>query len=582
MTKFLRGLLLAVPFACTDDADPPPGNGQGGTGGGAGVAGSGNQGGSSGKAGGNTGGKATGGAAGSSAGSGRSGSDSGGEGGESATGGTSGSGGSGGKGGSSGAGQGGTAGEGGEGGAGTSGSAGMGGNGGEVAGTPCDVYFDQLHLLPEIESAINTAAAGDVICLEGFWDGSLAIDNAAATATDRIIVCGSDDGESCTGLDWAWGLNAIGGGISFSPESDGFVLSEFILHCQQDCDDAIGLDLGGAGHIRVVHGDVSSFKHGIQCDTLVSQTAPCDDIELLRTGVEDNTIGVYGSLRNSTLQVQTGRIGSHVVYLTSSAPNAPNENIVIESSNLSMSAGIGQPGDKSGIRLSGQNRNIVIRDSVFHSGVTLIECISDGSSLEEYCDGIEVHDNWFEPGCDSGGACPVALNLDSTQHARVYNNLFYRAGTQYLMMTDGDTAASDAWFFNNTLICIDHCATAFTLEGSGHRMFNNLFYYEPGAGGADLITGGSTACNSLGTNGEDFEHNFVYSTDGSPVLPACGANNSMTFDVQPGFVSYLSTNYHIVAASAAAGFGTPDGAPAVDYDGFTRPNPPSAGAYDVQ
>jgi len=584
MTKFLPVLFLAVPFACTDDPDPGNPPAQGGTGGGAGVAGSGNQGGSSGKAGGNsTGGNATGGKAGSSAGAGRSGSDPGGEGGESATGATGGTAASGGNGGG---GQGGTAGtntSGGEGGAGEDGSAGTGGNGGDVNGLPCDLYFDQLHLLGEIESAINAAAAGDVICLNGRWDGSLAIDNAAATATDRIVLCSSDDGESCTTDAVLWGLHGIGGGISFSPESDGFVVADGNLNCSVDCEDAVGIDLGGAGHIRVLRGYSTSFKHGVQCDTLLSQTAPCDDIELLGLDVSNNDNGIYGSLKNSTLRLVTDLADSHVVYLTSSAPNAPNENIVIEDSEIYMS-GSGQPGT-SAIKLSGQNRNVVIRGNSFAGETDVVECISDGSNVEEYCDGIEVQGNWIHLFCSDppgGKVCPIGLTLESTQHARVYNNQFYRTGTQYLVTRDGETPTSDAWFFNNTLICISDCSTAFTLEGSGHRVFNNLFYYEPGAGGADLITGGSTACNTLGTNGENFEHNFVYSTDASPVLPTCGANNSMTLDVQPGFVSYLGANFHIVGASAAAGFGTADGAPAVDYDGFARPNPPSAGAYDVQ
>jgi hypothetical protein len=574
MTKLLRVLILVVPFACTNEPDAGTSAVSGGAGGkgGAGVAGSRNESGSGGKA----GGDAIGGTAGSGAGSGRSGSDPGGEGGESGsgtTGGTSGQNGSAGKGGTGGGGQGGTAGsqdsEAGEGGAGMSGSSGTGGTGGSVEGRPCDVYFDQLHLLPEIEGAINSAAAGDTICLNGSWDGSLAIQNAAATATERIVICASDYGDVCS---WGWWrLNGLGGGISFSPQSDGFVLANFDVFCSADCEEAVGVDLGGAGHIRLASGSTSFFKHGVQCDTAATQTAPCDDIEMLEVDVSSNDVGIYGSLRNSTLHVQTSANLSHHVYLTSNASDAPNENIVIEDSHFSRS--FGEP-DRSGIRLSGQNRNIVIQGNDIR-GMNLIECVPDNSNLDEYCDGLEIHNNWLE------SVGPSFLNLESAQHVRVYNNEFYRVGLQYLAVRNGEAPASDAWFFNNTLISISYGGTAFTLEGTGHRVFNNLFYYESGAGGADLITGGDAACDTLGTGGEDFEHNFVYSTDASPVLPTCGSNNSMTLDVLPGFVSYVSTNYHIVSASAAAGFGTADGAPTVDIEGVARPNPPSAGAYDV-
>jgi hypothetical protein len=538
------------------------------------------------------GGGAGSGVGGDSVNAGRSGRDFGGEGGDggisaaggasgrSATGGTAGSGGKG-----TTAGTGGTeVGDGGDGG--TGGDAGSAGTGGGSDPLLCDQFFDQYHFLSEIEAAINAASAGTVICLAGFWDGSLAIHNPAATALDPIVVCGSYGGGNCEDSSEAT-IDAAGGGISLDAESDGFVIS-VDLHCTSDCESAIGLDLGGASHIRF-SGQVDRFMRGIQCDPLLTE-APCDDIEI-QGRLQQNGVGVYGSFSNAALLAHISDSGygvpaGHHIHLTSGPSSVPNENILIEGNFGQIGSGIPPDSDplgRSGITLAGQNRNVVIRNSHFtvQGNKAVIDCTSDDSVVDEWCDGVEVYNNYFDVTC--GADCPVAVNLESTERARIYNNVFFRNGGPQFVMKNGDIGAADGWFFNNTVFCLGACSTAVTLEGTGHRVFNNLFFYDNqiGVGGAglNLIADGDAACDRLGSSGEHFSNNFVYSVDGDPILPACGTGNSMTFNVLPGFVS--SSNYHIIGGSAVAGFGTDEGAPDVDYDGVVRPSPPSAGAYDV-
>jgi hypothetical protein len=242
------------------------------------------------------------------------------------------------------------------------------------------------------------------------------------------------------------------------------------------------------------------------------------------------------------------------------------------------------------VRLAGQNRNIVFRDNTFSDNCrrAAVDCRSDGSAPDEGCEGVDFYDNRIDN--YNEGACSVVLNLESTQRARIYNKVFISEPsssssvpptTGALVMVDGEMPAADGWFFNNTVVCTGDCVTPLTFDGTGHRVFNNVFYYPAGAGGASLFSGGDAACDQLGTSGEHFEHNFLYSPDASPTLPACGSGNSMTFDVLPGFNSLQSSDFSIRTASAVAGFGTDDGAPELDIAGRVRPSPPSAGAYDV-
>jgi hypothetical protein len=607
MSKLSQALLLVLPFACNealglDPGKPGPSNETGGKGDAGSKTDAGDAGGAgtlAGSAGGGTSGNGAGGrSAGSSAGSSAEGigGSSGGEGGESTGGTTSGRSGGSGRGGTGAtAGIGGSeAGEGG--GGGSSGAAGTGAGPGTFD-MKCDQYFDQYDALEEIEGAINSAAGGTVICIDdgATWDGAIAVSNTTPSDDNRVVVCassipGAGAAAACGGLG-----PRIRGGISFDAASDGFVLAGLDLVCAfPDCQVVAGLDLGGASHIRFEGGTITGFEKGVMCDTMSTAPAPCDDIQINETRIDRNAFGVYGSLTNSTFsftdfsngQGQVPGSYGYDVYLTSGSSNGLNDNIVFEGSHFNGLQGQALPGyplETAMVRLAGRNRDIAFRNSIFRGFCVkaVVDCGADGSALDEGCDGVEFHGNLVNQ-----PSCPVVLRLESAKRVRVYNNDISFSPSAMaptptvLAMSDGETPAADGWFFNNTVQCDTLCTTPLSFDGTGHRVFNNLFYYQNGAAGIDLITGGDGACAQLGTGGERLENNFLYSTDGSPILPACGTGNSTTFDVLPGFVN--SNDTHITSSSAVAGFGTDDGAPETDFDGRIRPSPPSAGAYDVR
>jgi hypothetical protein len=212
----------------------------------------------------------------------------------------------------------------------------------------------------------------------------------------------------------------------------------------------------------------------------------------------------------------------------------------------------------------------------------MIDIGSGGEDPVEYCDGLEISGNTFK------SDCPSDISLEMTQHARIFNNLFVissngRSDNIGIIGTNNhsnEAPMSDVWFFNNTVYCGANCGDnyLFSFVGNDSRFFNNLIYYAPSASG--LLEG----CTSFGgANGPNFDNNFLYAPQSGPRFPNCsaGSGNATVFNRDPGFVAAPSGDFHITASSPAAKFGTAADAPAIDYDGVTRPSTPSAGAFDV-
>jgi hypothetical protein len=554
----LRSTLLLVPIllvaACGDDEEPSGDKAsQGGSGGSGATSGSGGASGSGGR---NMGG---------SSGTGMSGRGGGGTSGTQGGGGTSGVSGSG-----------------------TGGTSGTGGGGGGVVGTACTQFFDASASLDSIESAINSAAAGSVICLErgASWDGSLSIDNGQATASERVIVCASDADDECSAGGGAPNprIGGSGGGITFDAASQGFVIANIDIVCEGNCGNGTGINFADASHIRIEGGRVAGWSQGFACNSFTPQPTPCDDIEVGLPGnlteLTGCTNGFFGWLSNSFIRLNAhdngdGTVYTHQWYLSSGPQNTPSSNVVFENGIYTRSSVENGRSYGTFLNLSGQNRDLVIRNNVFDEpacGTYFVDCSSGGEDPEEFCDGIEIYGNTFK------GDCPVVLNLQSTQRARIFNNLFLASG-QLLVLNDQERAASDGWFFNNTIYCTGNCETAMVLEGNTHRAFNNLFHYQ--SGGGEIVEGGNGACARFGASGVNFNNNFLYAPGGSPRLPTCGSGNSTTFATEPGFADEAGEDFHITSSSAVAGFGTAENAPETDFDGATRPSPPSAGAFDA-
>ncbi len=453
----------------------------------------------------------------------------------------------------------------------------------------CTRSFDGSASIDAVQSAINGAAAGEVICLErgASWDGRLQINNTAPEPDDRVVLCASSGGENCSsGGESNPRVTGPGGGAIFNEDSDGFIIRNIDFVCESNCGDSgiVGVDFAGASHIRIEGGVISGWEQGLVCNSWTT-SAPCDDIEI---GVPDNVTelannanGFYGWLSNSSVRINAHDNGvsalEHHFYLSSGNHETPSTNVVFEHGTYTRSA-VSADGVSLGtfLNISGQNKNLVVRNNVFRepSCLTyLVDIATAGEDPEEYCDGIEIYGNVFESNC------PLNLSLLATQHARVYNNVFIASG-QIMVARDEERPAADNWFYNNTVYWPGAVETGFAFDGDDNRFFNNVIHYASAQ--ASLFAGGGGDCSRFGGASAPYYHNnFLYSSNSNPGFPSCGAKNSTKYDVLPGFADAEGGDFHISGASPIAGFGDGADAPSVDFDGNSRPSPPSAGAFDV-
>ncbi len=473
---------------------------------------------------------------------------------------------------------------------GTGGGTSDGSGGTPNVGAECTRFYDDSTALEDIQDAINSAAGGDVICLArgASWGGRLQLTNTAPTGESRVVLCASAGGENCTSGGAANPrISGPSGGVAFSEDADGFIIRNIDFACESGCraTGAVGVDFGGTSHVRIEGGLISGWEQGLICNSWTT-SAPCDDIEI---GVPDNITelanndnGFYGWLSNSYVRIDAHDNGAtaleHHFYLSSGSHEIPSTNVVFEYGTYTR-ASVNSEGLSLGtfLNISGQNRNLVIRNNVFREPACLtflIDIATAGEDPEEFCDGIEIYGNYFESNC------PRNLSLLATQHARVYNNVFVVGGT-IMTAEDEEWPAGDNWFFNNTVYWPGSTETGFSFHGDDNRFFNNVIHYAQAQ--ASLFAGGSAACDRFGgASAPGYHNNFFYTTNSNPGFPSCGVDNSTDYDTLPGFVDAEGRDFHISASSAVAGFGDSADAPAVDFDGNPRANPPSAGAYDVE
>ncbi len=119
---------------------------------------------------------------------------------------------------------------------------------------------------------------------------------------------------------------------------------------------------------------------------------------------------------------------------------------------------------------------------------------------------------------------------------------------------------------------------------------NTVTYYY---GGAFYIYGSPTFTNCILYRDTAQTGNEIYLNGGTPAVTYCDIQGGYTgtgnTDADPTFVRNpnLSASppdfgdLHLQSLSPLIQAGTASGAPATDFDGNTRPNPPSIGAYDV-
>lgn len=120
------------------------------------------------------------------------------------------------------------------------------------------------------------------------------------------------------------------------------------------------------------------------------------------------------------------------------------------------------------------------------------------------------------------------------------------------------------------------------ISGNNATIINNVITDNVSQGGAAGGGAGGTGSPGTGTNGGisgfgTIDHNLIYNN--TPSTGGSNGTNVVTSD--PLYYSSAAENYHIPSASPARAAGTATNAPATDYDGVPRPNPPSIGAFEA-
>jgi hypothetical protein len=156
--------------------------------------------------------------------------------------------------------------------------------------------------------------------------------------------------------------------------------------------------------------------------------------------------------------------------------------------------------------------------------------------------------------------CLVENNVAVKTNAA--NDYVFGVAGRYYDSGGGDAHSANNVIRNNT-VYTNQASTNGTYsvgkDGTGHVFRNNAAY----------STGG--ACFSIGAGVASPDYNLCYNVGSNP-----GANS---INANPLFVS-APTNLRPGPGSPLVGEGDPNQKPDVDYEGETRPTPPSIGAYE--
>lgn len=205
---------------------------------------------------------------------------------------------------------------------------------------------------------------------------------------------------------------------------------------------------------------------------------------------------------------------------------------------------------------------------------------------------IHVHDNYF-----TGNRC-AGLNFATVDPSKgvveAYNNVFFHVGNGPLPI-DGDTdqaciyaagilnagtaPTGSVQIYNNTMYdCASIKSGVFGVvlianQGSGtnikYNFTNNIIVPTTAVGvyfAFDTTTSAQVTCSG---------GNLFFNGGATPSYCPVGAINA-----NPQFISTTTPNLNLQSSSPAIGAGISAHVPTYDYNGLTRPSPPSIGAYE--
>lgn len=195
-----------------------------------------------------------------------------------------------------------------------------------------------------------------------------------------------------------------------------------------------------------------------------------------------------------------------------------------------------------------------------------------------------IHDiGRFAPG--ENGCMPLSSYYQNHDHGiyiasgssyTIQNNIFYNNARGWSIQLYPH-ALSHISIVNNTFAAPNPYREGQILVGAAiaSSVISNNIFYQPTIAGIDFdfVTGfqGLTVSNNVSTN-----ELYVYNKTPTGVIYAKNRTNraAVTVLVDAG------ADFHLKTGSPAIGAGEHTNAPASDYDGVTRSNPPCVGAYE--
>ena len=187
--------------------------------------------------------------------------------------------------------------------------------------------------------------------------------------------------------------------------------------------------------------------------------------------------------------------------------------------------------------------------------------------------GQDFRGGWSGNGSAGGNADGGGIHAAFGSATLIINNTFY--GNKAVGGLGGSSISPNAGNGGN--------ATSGALDaGSSAIAKNNIFANNQAIGGS--VGGGANGSNGTSTDGALTSFtaanlsNNLYFGNTAGTNSNGGTLGSNTILADPLFVS--STNFHLQESSPARKAGTTTEAPATDFDGITRTNPPAIGAYD--
>lgn len=185
--------------------------------------------------------------------------------------------------------------------------------------------------------------------------------------------------------------------------------------------------------------------------------------------------------------------------------------------------------------------------------------------------------------CRAGNVPVVFFTVPGTPSVYRNNTIFTQGAIGVEIEYSGETGSDNTVLFDNNIFV--------GFYNNGSQDYPSPIFSNGGGGGV----GGASAMATLANPGSSWTNNATYGYKSNWTCPGtaesnaiCGNAHGLGDGISPGLVdmTFHQTGYGNMApasaSSAVVGAGTTIPGILVDYTGYTRPNPPSIGAYEYQ